>query len=213
MPAYTASEAAHYLTVPVSTIRYWAVGRDNREPLIEPADVDPLCLSFVNLVELHVLAALRRRYRLPMPAIRDGLDYVERQLQQKRPLASRRFQTDGVDLFVEHFGQLINVSRGGQTAMKDVLRAALFRVQWDNKGLPVRLYPYTRTGEGASAELIVIDPAISGGRAVISGTRIPVEVIAERYKTGESISELAKDYGRRAEEIEEAIRCELPIAA
>ncbi len=38
-------------------------------------------------------------------------------------------------------------------------------------------------------------------------------MIAERYKGGESIAELAGDYDRSATEIEEAIRCELRIAA
>ncbi len=48
---------------------------------------------------------------------------------------------------------------------------------------------------------------------MIRGTRIAVEVVAERYKAGESIGELARDYGRKPNEIEEAIRCELKIAA
>ncbi len=50
-------------------------------------------------------------------------------------------------------------------------------------------------------------------RAVIRGSRIAVEVVAERYKAGESIRDLAQDYGRDRDEIEEAIRCELKIAA
>ena len=64
-----------------------------------------------------------------------------------------------------------------------------------------------------TADIIMIDPSISGGRAVIKGTRIAIEVVAERYKSGESIRDLAEDYGRDSDEIEEAIRCELRIAA
>ncbi len=47
---------------------------------------------------------------------------------------------------------------------------------------------------------------------MISGTGLATEVIAERYKAGESIKSLANDYGRDSEEIEEAIRCELQAA-
>jgi hypothetical protein len=36
---------------------------------------------------------------------------------------------------------------------------------------------------------------------------------AERYKAGGSIEELARDYERKEEEIEEAVRCELQAAA
>ncbi len=60
---------------------------------------------------------------------------------------------------------------------------------------------------------MVIDPALSAGLPVITGTGLATEVIAERYKAGESASDLAKDYGRKEAEIEEAIRCELKAAA
>ena len=42
---------------------------------------------------------------------------------------------------------------------------------------------------------------------------IATAVIAERYKAGESVDQLAEDYGRNRLEIEEAIRCELPLEA
>jgi uncharacterized protein (DUF433 family) len=56
---------------------------------------------------------------------------------------------------------------------------------------------------------VVIDPRISFGRPVLAGSGIPTAVIADRYKAGESVDELADDYGRKRLEIEEAIRCEL----
>ena len=64
-----------------------------------------------------------------------------------------------------------------------------------------------------AARLIVIDPTVCGGRAVIDQTRIAVEVVAERFKAGDSFQDLASDYGCAPEAIQEAIRCELPIAA
>lgn len=44
---------------------------------------------------------------------------------------------------------------------------------------------------------------------MLAGTTV---VIAERYKAGESISALAKDYGRSDLDVEEAIRRELSAA-
>ena len=61
--------------------------------------------------------------------------------------------------------------------------------------------------------MIVIDPRLSAGRPVIAGTGLATELIAERYKAGESITVLARDYGRENSEIEEAVRCELKAAA
>ena len=213
MPAYSPGEAAHYLDIPVSTVRYWSLGRDQIIPLIEPVEVDPLILSFANLVELHVLGAIRRKHRVSMPKVRAALDYVQSVLKMPRPLANREFKTDGVALFVEHLGGLINASRQGQMEMREIIGKALVRVEWDDAGQPVRFFPYTRKEPSDSADLIMIDPSVSGGRAVIRGSRIAVEVVAERYKAGESIRDLAQDYGRDRDEIEEAIRCELKIAA
>ena len=56
---------------------------------------------------------------------------------------------------------------------------------------------------------VEIDPRLSFGRPVLVGTGIPTAVIAERYKAGETIAELAEDYHRTSTEIEEALRCEL----
>ena len=204
---------AHYLDIPVSTVRYWSLGRGQIRPLIEPAQDGPLALSFANLVELHVLSAMRRKHRISMPNVRGALDYVQSELDLARPLTSWRFQTDGAGLFVEHYGQLVNASKQGQMAMREWLGAALVRIEWDDTGRPVRLFPYTRKEPADSVGLIMIDPSVSGGRAVIRGSRIAVEVVAERYKAGESIHELAQDYGRDPTEIEEAIRCELKVAA
>ena len=61
--------------------------------------------------------------------------------------------------------------------------------------------------------LVLIDPALAGGRPVIAGTGLATRIIAERYKLGESIGDLADDYERPGTKIEEAIRCELEAAA
>ena len=83
-----------------------------------------------------------------------------------------------------------------------------------------RLYLFTRKREPGRSlldepRIVMVDPEIQFGRPVLTGTGIPTLVIADRYKAGESIKDLARDYNRAEEEIEEAIRCELqlPVAA
>jgi uncharacterized protein (DUF433 family) len=58
-----------------------------------------------------------------------------------------------------------------------------------------------------------MDPYVSFGRPVLAGTGITTAIIAERYKAGESIEELARDYDRVPHDIQEAIRCELDAKA
>jgi uncharacterized protein (DUF433 family) len=47
----------------------------------------------------------------------------------------------------------------------------------------------------------------------MDGTSIPTSIIAERYKAGDSLQDLAEDYDCDLSQIEEAIRCEIPLAA
>jgi uncharacterized protein (DUF433 family) len=220
-PAYSAAEAAHYLRMPEETLRSWISGRlypaggqlKRSRPLIHLDDPKKQYLSFINLVEAHVLAAIRRRHGIKLPKVRTALDYVRRQFQVERPLIDQAFQTDGLDLFVERYGELINASREGQRAMKKIIGVYLKRIERDAKGLPIKLYPFTRDTQAEAApasdpRVVVMNPTISFGRPVIAGTGIPVSSIYERYKAGDSIADLAQDFRLEIGAIEEAIRCE-----
>lgn len=221
LPAYTVAEAARYVRMPEVTLRSWVAGRlypvqgrqRSSKPLIELDDPKGQYLSFLNLVEAHVLAAIRRRYGVRLPKVRGALDYVRREFDVPRPLIDQAFQTDGLDLFVERYGKLINASRQGQQAMKEIMSVYLQRIERDTRGLPIKLYPFTRDTESDAApksdpRLVVITPGVSFGRPVIAGTGIPVSAIYERYKAGDSISDLARDFRLEPDAVEEAIRCE-----
>ena len=62
LPSYSIAEAAHYLSMPQATVRYWARGQDHHPPLIDVPGGASTLLSFLNLAELHVLAAIRRKH-------------------------------------------------------------------------------------------------------------------------------------------------------
>lgn len=220
-PAYSVAEAAHYLRMPEETLRSWVTGRlypvagksKRSRPLIHLNDPRRQYLSFINLVEAHVLAAIRRRHGVKLPKVRTALDYVRRQFRVDYPLINQAFQTDGLDLFVERYGELINASRQGQQAMKEIIGVYLKRIERDANGLPIRLYPFTRDTQAEAApasdpRIVVMNPAVSFGRPVIAGTGIPVSSIYERYRAGDSVAGLAGDFRLEISDIEEAIRCE-----
>ncbi len=221
LPAYGISEAARYLLIPQATLRAWAVGRSYptehgksfSRPLLNLPQPRRPVLSFLNLVEAHVLDAIRREHNIPLQQVRKALDILVKQFPSRHPLADQQFATNGIDLFVERYGQLINLSRNGQLAIRSLLAAHLRRIERDPGGVPVRLFPFTRKRELDEPRAVVIDPSVSFGRPVLTGTGIATAVIAERYKAGESVDALAEDYGRSRLEIEEAIRCELAVDA
>lgn len=222
-PAYPFAEAAHYLHLPVATLRAWCVGYDYQggakrfKPVIRLDGKKSEGLSFLNLVEAHVLSAIRRQHRIPLPKIRQALDFVSKNLKLERPLSQAQFATMGVDLFVEELDRVVNVSREGQVEMADLIRTHLRRIERDAHGMPIKLYPFTsKSAMGGAAENevangarnVVIDPRIAFGRPVLAGTSVPTAVLADRFKAGDTLSEMAEDYGAQKEAIEEAIRCE-----
>lgn len=211
--AYTATEAAHYLRVPLSTLRAWAYGQAQGQKrrfksVITLPDPQDKLLSFNNLVEIYVLEAMRREHEVPLPKIRSGLEFVKKQMNEERPLLRQDFLTDGLSLFVEKSGLLVNVSQEGQLALKETLSEFLKRIDRDPKGIPIRLYPFTRHAGVEGSKTVVIDPEIAFGRPVLVGTSVPTANIFDRFLAGEPSSELAKDFRVDISSIEEAIRCE-----
>jgi uncharacterized protein (DUF433 family) len=182
------------------------------KPVIEPAAKSPAVLSFINLIEAHVLAAIRRKHRVDVPSVRRAITFLKKELGSPHPLADHKFETNGVDLFVERCRPVVSVSRDGQPAVRQLLKAHLGRIERDENGLPLRLYPFTRADNTEQPKDIVIDPFISFGKAVIAGTGVSTDIVAARFKAGHSTDELANDYGCAREKIEEAIRCELSLA-
>jgi len=90
-------------------------------------------------------------------------------------------------------------------AIKVVLAEHLDRIERNPRGVAVRLFPFSGRPE---ARAVAIDPRVKFGRPCISGTGIPTDIVAGRFQAGDTIEEIATDYGRPAKDIEEAIRFE-----
>lgn len=206
--AYTLNEAAALIGVPTSTLHKWTKGRTfptktgvrRSGAIIETPE--PRFLSFTNIVEAHILAGLRKE-RIALEKIRSAVHFVDRHFKVKHALAQKVFKTDGVDLFIDRLEDgLVNVSRGGQKAMRAVLETHLRRVEYKH-GRAVRLFPLHRE---MAPLAVVIDPLRAFGRPVLHGTSVPIADIASRWRKGDSIELLARDYEVKPAEIEEALR-------
>jgi uncharacterized protein (DUF433 family) len=222
-PIYGIIEASHYLSIPIATLQVWIKGRRSRirsgrqvveritfERTIEVPDPKQPLLSFMNLVEAHVLDALRRIHGIPMQRIRKAVKFLSKKMNSTHPLVEEGLRTNDVDLFYNLLdqNQLVSISKW-QLAFREIVEPSLHRIEHDAEGLAKRLFPFTRSRISNSPRLIVIDPLISFGKPIIEGSGIPTEMVAERYKAGESMDELAEDYGFQRIQIEEAIRYEI----
>jgi len=208
VPIYGLTDAAHYLRLPYQTLRYWTRGRAEIEPIVNLASLDPPRLSFVNLMECHMLSAMRTHYEIHLPKVRKALKTLRNMFpSSSHPLVDQPLETDMVDVFVREHGEIINLNKPGQLEFREFLDMYLQRIARNADG-GIAFFPFVEKRSANEPKLIMINPAISFGRPVITGTGIPTAVIASRFHARESIGDLAKEYGRTDNEIEEAIRWE-----
>ena len=207
------AEAARYLKVASATLRSWVVGRPypkgdgvaHFQPLIRPASHPPAILSFWNLIEAHVLRSLRTDHGVSIRALREAVAYAEKTLKVESLLRSKELRTDAGRVFLDRYGELIDLSASGQLAMRRIFDEHLKRVEWDEWQFPVRLYPFVSSELQSSERPIAIDAKIAFGRPVVLRMGITTAAIAERIDAGEKVAELAADYGLSEAEIEQAV--------
>lgn len=207
-PRYSIFEAAEYLRIPASTLKAWIRGQRYRDshsgkmrefkPLIEAADPKNKLLSFYNLAEAHLLRSTTER-EVPLKNVRKALDYVRENIKSIHPLLTEEFSTYGKSLFVTHLGQTVNATHHGQVAMTDILEKYLQRLEWDETGMPIQIFPIRTTR-------LAINALLSSGKPVLKGTGVMVSILRDRESTGESIPDIARDYGIEPFEIEQAIK-------
>lgn len=230
IPLYGLAETSRYLKINIRTLSSWVRGRtykldDGMEkwwsPVIKLPNEDKPLLSFYNLVEIHVLSGIRRIHNVQFYKVRSALNYLEKEFPSKNPLAKRDFWTDKFDIFIKESGDLICASLYGQRVIQQAVEQYLHRIERDLDSFPFRLYPFSneikfkmKDSKHSPRDLeiqpknIVIDPLISFGRPTLTGTGVPTNVIAGRFRAGENVKALAKDYDIEETQIQEALSYE-----
>ncbi|MDO8432284.1 MAG: DUF433 domain-containing protein [Candidatus Binatus sp.] len=208
-PAYSLASAARYLRIQPGTLREWCIAKRDLPALILTANVQPLELSFANLLECHVIRALRER--LSLESVRNGIVTAKSMYDTIHPLLDPRARTDGASLLFqtsdEH--ELVDVSHGGQVVMRPIVSMFLQRISWDD----TKLFPFVKDASPDEPKIVSIGLRIASGRSVIDGTGISTAIIASRFSAREHPLVLAKEYGLTEEQVYEAIRWERPYGA
>jgi uncharacterized protein (DUF433 family) len=202
-PAYTLAEAAAFLHMSPSTLRAWTAAP---APLVNPADRAHALLSFNNLVELHVLAALRWRMGMSMQVVQRALGYMEASVGSRPLLTADLHSANGRGLLVNVLGKLVDPTRAGQLVMRP-MADPLKRIERDDHRVPIRLFPFgSKNAPAESPRDVVIDPGIQFGRPCLAGTNVPTVEVAARFNAGESKRDLAYDFGITPHQVDAALR-------
>lgn len=220
-PLYSLSEAARYLGVPNSTFASWAKGyvrRSSDRRTVTGAPVlsvvpgkQATSISFIGLAEGMVLAAIRKT-GVPMQRIRPALLALQEEIGLDHALASQRLYSDGAEVLYD-FAEIhekspsaglardLVVLRNGQRVFTDVVTDYLQRIEYGSDGYAQLIHL-----PGYAQRQVVADPTRSFGQPVFVHGAARVADVLDRFQAGESIPDLAEDFGVPIEDLEDALR-------
>jgi uncharacterized protein (DUF433 family) len=206
-PILTLREAAGHLAMPVSTLHTWASGR-SASPLVATVAGSPggASVPFVGFAEAFVLSAFRRA-GVPMQRIRPAVEVLRDELGLEHALASKELYTDGAEVLYrfaerEEPGLLeLTVVRTGQKQFSEIVSDYLQRITYGDDGWVrmIELPAYRRA-------TVVVDPARAFGLPLVAHGGARVEDLVDRFVAGDSLSEVAADFGVPLDEVEDVIR-------
>ena len=126
-------------------------------------------------------------------------------MRKPRPLVTETFKVKGRNIFVdEGFGILVNVGyEAGMQAWDEILDPFLDTVEYEGE-IVRRWWPLGR--EFA----VLVDTDYGFGLPVVEGVGVRTEIIAERYRAGDSTDEIAYDFDVTPKQIDDALQWEMP---
>jgi uncharacterized protein (DUF433 family) len=216
---YTPVEAAALTHVEAPKIRRWLCGHsigDKSYPALwksqlEKFDVEQLCLSFLDLVQLRVAKAFIEAGLSPQK-VRRAIEYGSQIVASDYPFASARFRTDGKTvvlhvLKIDGDEELIDLFSHGQYLMQKVIEPSLKNLEFDEADIAARWWPLGR------AKGVVIDPQRQFGQPIDDATGVPTSVLAEAAKAEGSPALAAKRFMVPLASVQRAVAFEQQLAA
>ncbi len=208
---YTVSEGAKLLRVSPSKLRSWFVGGRDRDPFFEPDyqhEKNPPLLSFHDLIDAFFAVQLRQ-HGLSLQQLRKVYLGLQNYFGEKHAFCREDLRTDGETIFLhvvddEGRQELIEVlSR--QKCFPEVLLPFLKQLDFDVKKMASRWN---------IARGVVVDPAISYGQPVVTGSFVSAEILARQWRANKrSVEKVAAFWDMPAEHVEAAIQFVEGLAA
>jgi uncharacterized protein (DUF433 family) len=192
VPAYRVFEAARYARTSQQTIGNWERLGGKRVAAVSKRG-EREGLSYLQLIEVGVVAAMRKS-GVTLKRIRQAREYLRKEFNADYPFARYRFKTDGKTLLMDYDqvakstkDKLLALNEYGQLAWNEVLNALLHEFEYDEA-----IGTVLRWRVGGYESPVRLDPRIAFGAPHVNG--IATWVLRERWRSGESLRDISKDY-------------------
>jgi uncharacterized protein (DUF433 family) len=214
LPRYTYRDAAKATGVAATTIRAWFRGQHwygKRSvgffrPVLNRPDPAESRLSFNNLLEVHVLRALRTVHEVKLDKVREAITLAEKEYDVPRLLISNKLHAGGGELFLQTYSDLVHLTKSHQAVMRELFTQFLERITVEGAHADLLpFYPFPKNPALGTQKLILVSPFVSFGAAVISRTGVSTGTIGRRVIGGEEKASIVEDYGLQEAEFDEAV--------
>ncbi len=209
-------ETAGYLGIPKSTVQWWARPPDGKTPLITcfPRRGREATVPFIGFAEAYVLSAFRRA-GVPLQRIRPAVEKLSSTIGVEHALASKRLYTDGAEVLYDYAverdeDELLElvVVRTQQHQFSEVVKDYLKRIHYAGDGWASSVHlPTYGTAQ------VIVDPRVAFGLPLVAHGGARVEDLVDRFQAGDSVADIAADFGVPAAEVEDVIRVATRTAA
>lgn len=207
------SDVDRYVGLASGTARRWidgySRGARTYPPVIRESTTGDETVSWGEFVETSLLAGFRNR-GVSLQRLRPAVQRLREELGTPYPLAARRtlLEVEGKELVLR-----VQESTGLAPELRlVVVRSGQLILTPSTASFVERAHYF----EGFVAELslgddaVRVNPSRSGGRPAVRA--VPVEVLAEGFRAGESASALAELYELSPSQVEAALRYEMRAA-
>jgi len=149
-----------------------------------------------------------RKAGLTLTKIKEAREYLCSEFNVEYPFAHYRFKTDGKSLFMDYDqikqndkDKLLDLNEHGQLAWTEILSRLLQQFEYDpHIGAVIRWQV-----DGIDSP-VRLDPRLAFGAPQVNG--IPTWVLRERWRSGESLADIAGDYDLESHLVSSALRFE-----
>jgi uncharacterized protein (DUF433 family) len=208
------SDAARFLGIPRPTLRRWAFGYTDGNPLLHVVDVGgrrEAQVTFIAMAEAHVLEALRLA-GVRVARIRPALNRLAEQFGREYVLVAPNLATDGIDVLWDFSrtdeGQGLMEGHTGQMVMREIVEDYLKYLTWADDRFPRMLeLRYCQPSK------VVMDPYRAFGQPIFEGSRTRVRDVANMLSAGEDPQVVADEHGVSLDDVRTAARVLLGHAA
>ncbi|MGH7560680.1 MAG: DUF433 domain-containing protein [Gemmatimonadales bacterium] len=214
LPRYTYRDAGRATGVPATTVAAWFRGQAWHKgksagffkPVLQRPDFKDPRLSYNNLLEVHILRALRTTHEVRLEKVREAILTAEQKYNVPRLLLSNQLHAGGGELFLSTYSELVHITIGNQTVMRDLFVQYLKRITVEEAETDLlSFYPFPKNPALGTQKLILVSPHVAFGAAVISRLGVTTATIASRADAGEERASIVEDYGLQEDEFDEAV--------